>query len=105
MDTEDLKRRLNDTIDQWAKGQDQHRVTGEGEVEFVKPPRTDGKRAVRTKGTGDRVFLIDDNEKTKAWITSPEILASLGFEMSDVVDLEDSELIDYKLSPSVYRVG
>lgn len=71
----------------------------------VKPERTDGKRAVRTKSTGDRVYLIDDNAKTKAWITSPEILSKLGFEMADVQDLDDKELIEYRMAPSVFKVN
>lgn len=69
-----------------------------------KPERTDGKRAVRSKGSGDRVYLLDDNAKTKAWITSPEVLAKLGFEMLDVQDIEDLEFAAYKMSPSIYRV-
>lgn len=72
--------------------------------EEPKPERTDGKRAVRTKSTGDRVYLIDDNAKTKAWITSPDILEKLGFNLEDVEDLDDSELISYQMIPSIYRI-
>jgi len=102
MDTEDLKLQINNLIDNWAKGQSSATVTFSQPEE--KPARTDGKRAVRTKSTGDRVYLIDDNAKTKAWITSPEIMTKLGFEMSDVEDLEDSELVSYQMAPSIYRV-
>lgn len=62
------------------------------------------KRVVRTKSTGDRVYLIDEIAKTKAWVTSPEILAKLGFELSDVQDVEDSEMLGYAMTTSVYRV-
>lgn len=94
---------LHKLIDDWAAKQGKPELIGEATIE-LKPPRTDGKRAVRTKSTGDRVYLIDDNAKTKAWITSPEILAKLGFEMNDVVDLDDKELVSYAMAPSIYRV-
>src|SRR3954463_2453285 len=64
----------------------------------------EGKRAVRTKSTGDRVYLIDEIAKTKAWITSPEILGKLGFELSDVDDVDDASLLGYSMTASVYRV-
>ena len=62
------------------------------------------KRVVRTKSTGDRVYLVDEKEKTKAWITSPEILEKLGFTMADVQDVEDKELLGYQMTASVYKV-
>lgn len=105
IDVANLRKMLDETVTQWAAGvsptdSPTAAVTDTPE----KPARTDGKRAARTKSTGDRVYLIDDNAKTKAWITSPDILAKLGFTMNDVVDLEDSELISYQMNPSVYRV-
>ena len=74
------------------------------EAEVVVPPRTDGKRAVSSKGTGDRVYLLDDNAKTKAWITSLEVLAGLGFDRANVEDIEDSVLIEYSMAASIYQV-
>lgn len=104
VDVTQLRKMIEETITQWAAGGSAD-VSPEPTAAIEdKPARTDGKRAVRTKGTGDRVYLIDDNAKTKAWITSPEILAGLGFEMADVVDLDDSELISYVMSPSIYRI-
>lgn len=100
-----LRKMLDETVTQWAAGVSPTDSPDTAVVDTPeKPVRTDGKRAARTKSTGDRVYLIDDNAKTKAWITSPEILAKLGFDMGDVVDLEDSELISYQMSPSIYRV-
>lgn len=99
MDIEDLKYQLNNAIDQWAS---QTTPVVEGEV--VIEPRTDGKRVIRSKGTGDRVMLLDPTAKTKAWVTSPEILTKLGFEMSDVEDIDDKELLEYTTAPSIYRV-
>ena len=100
MDVEEARRQINSVLDQWYEKQKNPTT----QVEEVKPERTDGKRAVRSKSTGDRVMLLDDNEKTKAWITSPEILAKLGFDMADVEDVEDSEMLQDAMSPSIYRV-
>ena len=89
---------LHQLIDQWAG-------LG-GTVELETPARVlpEGKRAVRTKSTGDRVYLIDEVAKTKAWITSGEILEGLGFGFADVEDVEDSELVDYAMTASVYKL-
>lgn len=102
IDVANLRKMLDETVTQWAaevSPTDSPTASVEDKL-----PRTDGKRAVRTKSTGDRVYLVDDNAKTKAWITTPEIMAQLGFNMSDVVDLEDSELVGYQMNPSIYRV-
>lgn len=102
VDIANLRKMLDETVTQWAAGVS---PTDSPDAAVAdKPERTDGKRAVRTKSTGDRVYLIDDNAKTKAWITSPEIMSKLGFEMNDVQDLEDSMLVSYQMSPSIYRV-
>lgn len=78
----------------------------EGAVEFTAPERElpKDKRVIRTKSTGDRVYLIDETAKTKAWVTSPEILGKLGFELSDVQDVDDKDLLGYVMTASVYRV-
>lgn len=62
------------------------------------------KRVVRTKSTGDRVYLVDETAKTKAWVTSPDILEKLGFSMADVQDVDDKDLIGYAMTASVYKV-
>lgn len=66
------------------------------------------KRAVRTKSSGDRVYLLDEVAKTRSWVnssdptvSSPEILDKLGFNMEDVVEIEDSELLRYQMSPPI----
>lgn len=104
VDVTQLRKLIDEAITQWVAGGSADVSPEPTAAVEEKLPRTDGKRAVRTKSTGDRVYLIDDNAKTKAWITSPEILTKLGFGMNDVVDLEDSELISYAMSPSVYRI-
>jgi hypothetical protein len=79
-------------------------------VEESKPTRTDGKRAIRTKDTGDNVYLIDDIAKTKAWVTAtkpetgPDTLRKLGFEMSDVQEVESRSLIGYQQMRAIYKV-
>lgn len=102
IDVANLRKIVDEAITKWAAGVSPDDSPDSAVVD--KPERTDGRRAVRTRSTGDRVYLIDDNAKTKAWITSPEILESLGFEMTDVGDVEDSELVGYQMAPSVYRV-
>lgn len=62
-----------------------------------------GKRVVRTKTSGDRVYLLDDAEKTRHWIANPDVLTNLGFDMSDVIDVEDSELIRYRMATALYK--
>jgi len=105
MDLEDLKYQINNVIDGWIAKNTSTPVDGtETTVIDVKEPRTDGKRVIRSKGSGDRVLLIDPTTKTKAWVTSPEILTKLGFEMSDVEDIDDKELLEYTTAPSIYRV-
>lgn len=104
VDVTQLRKMIDETITQWVAGGSADVSPESTTAVEDKPARTDGKRAIRTKSTGDRVYLIDDNAKTKAWVTSPEVLSKLGFEMNDVVDLEDSELISYQMVPSIFRV-
>ena len=70
------------------------------------PARTlpEGQRVVRTKSSGDRVYLLDDNKKSRQWITNPDVLAKLGFEQGDVKEVDDSLLLKYSMGPALYRV-
>lgn len=104
VDVTQLRKIIDEAITQWVAGGSADVSPEPTSAVEDKPERTDGKRAIRTKSTGDRVYLIDDNAKTKAWVTSPEILTKLGFTMNDVVDLEDSVLVSYQMSPSIYRI-
>lgn len=63
----------------------------------------EGKRVVRTKTSGDRVYLLDDTDKTRHWIANPDVLTNLGFDMSDVIDVEDAELIKYRMATALYK--
>lgn len=64
----------------------------------------EGKRLVRTKSSGDRVYQLDEEKKTRSWVTSAEILNKLGWRMEDVVEVEDSELLKYQMAAAIYRV-
>lgn len=98
--TRDEAEQLHNFIDALVDGD----VDPTPEPEEPKRELPKDKRVIRTKSTGDRVYLIDEVAKTKAWVTSPEILTKLGFELSDVQDVEDSTLLGYAMTASVYRV-
>jgi len=74
------------------------------EVEEKERVLPEGKRIVRTKSSGDRVYLLDDEKKTRQWVTNPEILDSLGFIMEDVTEADDNDLLKYQMGPALYRV-
>lgn len=106
MDIEDLKERLNRVIDEWGK-QNNYGKQAEAEAveaEVVERKLPEGKRAVRTKSMGDRVYVLDEEKKTRAWVTNPDILKATGFELTDVVEIDDSELLTYQMSQALYRV-
>lgn len=63
----------------------------------------EGKRVVRTKSSGDRVYMLDDVKKTRQWVTNPDVLTGLGFEIADVVDVDDSELLKYQMASALYK--
>jgi hypothetical protein len=64
----------------------------------------EGKRVVRTKSSGDRVYFLDEVKKTRQWVTNPDVLKSLGFEIGDVVEVDDQELLKYQMAAALYRV-
>lgn len=86
----------------------EHSTSEPAETEAVEevPARVlpEGKRVVRTKSSGDRVYYIDEEKKTRQWVTTAEILQKLGFEMEDVVEVEDVELLKYQMAAAIYRV-
>lgn len=87
-----------------ASGADIGEVTftpAEEKVERVLP---EGQRAVRTKSSGDRVYLLDEVKKTRQWVTNPDVLAGLGFESQDVQEVDDSILLKYNMGPAIYKV-
>lgn len=64
----------------------------------------EGKRVVRTKSSGDRVFMLDEEKKTRQWVTNPEVLGKLGFELTDVTDVEEDEFQKYQMASAIYRL-
>lgn len=103
MDVSELKQKINNIIDDWADGE---MSTSDPGVEPDTPDRKlpEGKRAARTKASGDRVYMLDEAKKTRHWVTNPEVLKSLGFELKDVVEVEDVEMLKYQLGSAIYRV-
>lgn len=105
---------LHKLIDEWAaqqpkvtvstppEGNEEPAITGEAEI-VPERKLPEGLRAVRTKTSGDRVYLLTEDKKTRQWITNPEVLASYGFEAADVVDIEDNELLAYNMAPALYK--
>lgn len=64
----------------------------------------EGKRVVRTKSQGDRVYLLDEIKKTRHWLTKPEILEAQGFTMADVGEVTDTELAAYAMAAPLHTV-
>lgn len=62
----------------------------------------EGQRVVRTSNTGDRVYLLDDNTKLRHWLQNPTALENAGFQMGDVVEVEDTEMLKYQMGPPKY---
>lgn len=63
----------------------------------------EGKRVVRTKTSGDRVYLLDEVKKTRQWLTKPEVLDAQGFTAADVVEVPDDELLKYQMGAAIYK--
>lgn len=105
MDIENLKLQVNNLIDQWYKGEQSAPNPDNKDVDVAEARvLPEGKRVVRTKGSGDRVYFIDEAKNTRQWVTNPEVLKSTGFEIGDVVEVDDNELLKYTMAPALYRV-
>jgi hypothetical protein len=104
LDVELLKDQITKTIDQWYLGQTTAASPANEDVQVPARVLPEGKRAVRTKSSGDRVYILDDNKKVRQWATNPEIVKDQGFEMGDVVEVEDNELLNYQMGPALYRI-
>lgn len=126
MDNEELKKRLNEGMAKIIDDYYREITAGEiapdsdmwptesipfdeidAEVEGVSEPIEDeapaDKRVVRSNSSGDRVYLLDEIKKTRQWVTNPEVLKGLGFEITDVADIEDVELLKYQMAAAIYR--
>lgn len=116
MDVSNLRKLIDEAvteaITQWAAGAspdvspEPSPVNEITEVKDEVPARVlpEGKRVVRTKSSGDRVYLLDDNKKTRQWVTSPEVLKGMGFVLDDVAEVDDAELLKFNMAAALYRV-
>lgn|SRR3990167_1649170 len=98
-----LKQRINNVIDDWADEQE-NTQPDEDVQEVPGDTAPSDQRVVRTKSSGDRVHLLDESEGTRHWVTSAEILEASGFSLTDVQEVEDSELLKYKMGKPIYKV-
>lgn len=104
MDRKQAHALVDELFDEWGSNQDLPEVSEGSEEQQEKRKLPDGKRVVRTKSSGDRVYYLDEDAKTRQWITNPEVLKGLGFDMSDVTEVEDTELLGYQMAAALYRV-
>ncbi len=105
VDVAALRKMIDETITQWAAGVAAPVASPTNELTEVVDERIlpEGKRVVRTKSSGDRVYYIDETNGTRQWVTNPDVLAGLGFEIEDVTEVEDSELLKYNMGPALYK--
>lgn len=107
--------KLHQLIDTWAAEERaaeevapkaDHTITTEEATITHEPARVlpEGQRVVRVKTQGDRVYLLDETKKTRQWVTTPEILKGLGFEMSDVNEVEETEFLRYQMGSAIYKL-
>lgn len=104
---------VDEAITQWAAGAAPEGPVGppadtpNTEVLDETPVRTlpEGKRVVRTKSSGDRVYLLTENGMTRQWLTNPEVLKDQGFEQTDVVEIEEEEMQKYSMGPAIHKVN
>jgi len=99
--------RLHELIEEWAaeerKGNEPDVVLEADIVEEPKRELPEGKRVVRTKTHGDKVFYLDEVKKTRQWVVTPEVLQSLKFEATDVEEVLDGELLKYQMASPISR--
>lgn len=107
VDVAALRKMLDDAVTQWAAGVSAPVASPTNEITEVKDERVlpEGKRVVRTKSSGDRVYLLDEVKNTRQWVTKPEVLAALGFEAGDVQEVEDTEMLKYQMGVALYKVS
>ncbi len=115
IDVDELRKLINEAVEgaitKWSAG-----VSGDGPVTSASPEneitevkddtgvakRTD-QRVVRTPSSGDRVYLLDETAKTRAWVTKGEVLTALGFIQADVEEVDDTKLLSYQMVAPLYK--
>jgi hypothetical protein len=104
IDVTTLRKLIDDAITQWVAGVSPTEAPDtavEDKPERVLP---EGKRVVRTKSSGDRVYQLDEEKKIRQWVTNGDVLTNLGWEQSDVEEVDDNELLKYQMSSAIYKV-
>lgn len=105
--------KLHQLIDQWAaeEREAENNVTTGSDIQEadvsitnIETEKMKDKRVVRTKTSGDRVYLLDEIAKTRQWVTTPEILTALGFSATDVNEVEEVEFLKYGMGPAIYKM-
>lgn len=105
--------KLHQLIDQWAAeeraaeqtdAEQPANVSSMEEATPHVPAVIDGKRVVRTKTSGDRVYMLDEKAKTRQWVTTGDILTALGFSMADVSEIDEAEFMKYGMGPAIYKL-
>lgn len=106
LDVGSLRKLIDEAITQWSAGTAPASPSPSNEITEVKDLRVlpEGKRVVRTKSSGDRVYQIDENTRLRQWVTSGDILTGLGWNQEDVVVIEDKELLGYQMGSPIYKV-
>jgi hypothetical protein len=104
IDVNALRKLIDEAITQWAAGTSPDESPNTAVADKPERELPKDKRVVRTKASGDRVYFIDEEKKIRQWVTNPEILKSLGFELSDVNEVDDAELLRYQQVGPLYRV-
>lgn len=107
IDVAGLRKMLDDTVTQWAAGvspTDAEPSPANELTEAKDRKLPEGKRVVRTKTSGDRVYLLDEEKQTRQWVTNVDVLKKLGFELSDVTEVDDNELLKFQMGQALYRV-
>jgi len=97
-----LSEAIEDAITRWAAGEAPQKSPA-NELSEVKDTKPTNKRVVRTKASGDKVYLLDEAQKTRQWVAKPEVLEGLGFTMEDVVEINDAEAFKYSMGPALYQ--
>jgi len=100
----ELRDKLHKFVDDWMDKQEKPvsstTNTASGPPVVAPPEDT---MVVRTPTTLDKVYLLDKTKNTRQWVSTPEALKELGFELIDVKEITDAEFNKYMSAPAIYR--
>lgn len=90
--------------DMWPEDLSSLSVDAATTEEPQEPTKPAGRKVVRTKNSGDRVYMLDEIENTRHWVTNPVVLEKLGFKPDDVEEVEESVLLSHNMAAAIYKV-